>query len=132
MQEEDQRALALAPAWDDRMWEDVWERTIGPADRHRLAMALLRREQPDDRLAHRLQPELARRWRRSCVNYALGWGVFATFWLVIGVAAETSPQGGAVVTPWWMAMLGLSIVSVTLVLRWWIRDMAGPAPRRGR
>jgi hypothetical protein len=121
-------ATVAAPEWTERMWDDVWERTLGPVDRHRLAQALLRREQPQDRLALRVLPELARRWRRACTLYALGWGAFATFWVVIGVAAESGPEGAAVVTPWWMGMLGLAVVAVALVLRFWIRDMAGPPP----
>lgn len=120
---------APAPEWTDRVWDQVWERTIGVTDRHRLAVALMRREQPEDRLALRVLPELARRWRRTCIHYALGWGLFATFWVVIGIAAETGPDAAVVVTPWWMAILGYTIVVVALGIRAWVRDMAGPPPR---
>lgn len=118
------------PEWTDRMWEQVWERTVGQVERHRLAMALLRREQPQDRLALRLLPELARRWRRTALSYAVGWGLFATFWLVIGYAAESGPEGAVVVTPWWMGMLGIAVATVALTIRWWVRDMVDPRPRR--
>ena len=130
--EDDDVPIVLAPAWDDRMWEEVWERTVGQVERHRLSMMLLRREQPDpdDRLGVRLLPELARRWRRACAAYALGWGLFATFWAAIGAAAERSAESAVVVTPWWMALIGTAIVVVALSLRHWIRDMTELRPRR--
>lgn len=121
-------AVLLAPEWTDRTWEQVWERTIGQVERRRLAMALLRREQPPDRLALRLLPELARRWRRTCLTLALGWGAFVVFWATIGWAAESGPDGVPVVTPWWMSLLGTGVVVICLALRRWIRDMAGPPP----
>lgn len=122
-------ATTPAPEWTDRTWDQVWERTLGRVDRHRLAMALLRREQPDDRLALRVLPELARRWRRTALVYVFGWGLFTTFWLVIGYAAESGPDGVPVVTPWWMGMLGLTVISIALAIRFWVRDMVDPISR---
>lgn len=124
----DWQAPTVVPVWTDEMWDEMWERTLSQVQRHRLAVAVLRLEIPPDVLGRRIVPELARRWRRSCVAYAVGYGLFATFWLVIGVAVVL--EGGAVVTPWWMGGAGVIGVAIALGIRRRVRVIAGPPPRR--
>lgn len=120
----------VIPDWDDEMWEELWERTLGQVDRHRFALAVARREVPDDALARRVVPELARRWRTQCLVYTAVWGTFAWFWLMVGLA-EIDVRGEAVTAlPWLCAAIGAVITLGSLAFRHRIRLVARPH-RRG-
>lgn len=114
------------PAWDDRMWQDLWDRTLGQVERHRMVMMLWRREEPDDALARRVLPELARRWRGQALVYAVVWGLFAAFWLMVGVTDLGIPRETRTLVPWVCAAAGSVVVAACLWARWWF----GPTARR--
>jgi hypothetical protein len=125
-----------APAWTDRMWEDLWERTLGQSDRHRFAMAVLRREVPRDALARRVVPELARRWRTRCNVYIAVWGLFVGFWTMVLLAEFrlleenlAAGEADAAVSglPPWMIASGLVVVGATVLARRWFAPVAALA-----
>ena len=66
--------------WDERLWEDAWERLLSHPERHRIAVQVWRGEAPADPFEQRVATELARRWRRSARNLALLYGLWALFW----------------------------------------------------
>ncbi|MFP4310805.1 MAG: hypothetical protein ACLFS9_02335 [Nitriliruptoraceae bacterium] len=96
--------------WDDRMWEELWERTLGQPERHRLAMATLRREFPDDPLGRRVVPELARRWRSTARLHLWLHTVLGLFWLRVSFDIPTVSG-----TPWRLAN-ALALTSLAIAL----------------
>ena len=96
--------------YDDHTWEELWERTLGQLERHRIAMALLRREFPDDPLGRRILPELARRWRMTARVHLWLHAVHAVFWARISF--DIPPTAG---TPWRLANT-MSLSSLAVVL----------------
>ncbi len=66
--------------WDDRLWEDAWERLLSHPERHRIAVQVWRGELAADPFERRVSTELARRWRRTARNLALLYGLWAIFW----------------------------------------------------
>lgn len=95
--------------FDDRTWDELWERTLDRIERHRIARATLRREVPEDRLGRRLVPELARRWRRKARNQALFHLVWVLFWGSIMLAADGSA------TPAWTVSRMMAIFSALVI-----------------
>ena len=120
----ERRAPTPAPAWDDEMWEELWERTLSQVERHRLAVAVLRREVPGDALARRVVPELARQWRRRCVTLAIVWGLFAGFWVMTGVSEIRVRGESLTALPWWMATIGAAVVVSSLLFRHHVAPVA--------
>ena len=112
--------------FDDRDWEELWERTLGHIERHRLAMALLRREVPEDVLGRRVVPELARRWRLTAMLHIIGHTLHGTFWLLISLAL--SPLDG---TSWQLAngmtLMSLSVIAFCIAFRRYLRPVASIA-----
>jgi len=100
--------------WDDRMWEELWERTLGQPERHRLAMATLRREFPGDPLGRRVVPELARRWRGTTKVHLWLHAILGLFWLRVSFDIPTVSG-----TPWYLANT-LSLVSLTIAVGCWL------------
>lgn len=108
------------------MWQDLWDRTLGHVERHRMVVLLWRRGEPDDALARRVLPELARRWRGQALVHALAWGLFVAFWLMVGVADLGIPRETRTLVPWACAGVGSVVVGACLWARWWF----GPTARR--
>lgn len=96
--------------YDDRMWEELWERTLGQLERHRIAMATLRREFPPDPLGRRIVPELAHRWRGTAKVHLWVHATLAIFWGRISF--DIPPTAG---TPWALANT-MSLLSITIAL----------------
>lgn len=72
--------------WDDELWEQVWERTLNPIERHRIASHLWHRRVPDDPLELRVVAELRHRWRRRARNLAVLYGLWSLFWGLLAVS----------------------------------------------
>ncbi len=112
--------------FDDREWEELWERTLGQIERHRLAMSLLRREVPDDILGRRVVPELARRWRLSAMLHIIGHTLHATFWFLISLSL--SPLSG---TSWQLAngmtLMSLAVIAFCIGFRRYLHPVAALA-----
>ncbi len=109
--------------FNDREWEELWERTLGQIDRHRLAMSLLRREVPDDVLGRRVVPELARRWRWTALLHIVGHTLHAMFWWMISL--DLSPLS----SPSWqlanaMTLMSLSVIVFCVAFRRYLRPVA--------
>ena len=96
--------------YSDEMWEELWERTLGQLERHRIAMATLRREFPDDPLGRRIVPELARRWRGTAKLHLWLHLIHALFWARISF--DIPPTAGI---PWQLAN-SMALISVAVVL----------------
>ena len=107
----------------DREWEELWERTLGQIERHRLAMSLLRREGPDDVLGRRVVPELARRWRLTALFHIVGHALHAMFWWLISLGF--SPLDG---TSWQLAngmtLMSLAVIAFCIGFRRYLRPIA--------
>jgi hypothetical protein len=95
--------------YSDEMWEELWERTLGQLERHRIAMATLRREFPADPLGRRIVPELARRWRGTARLHLWLHAVHAVFWIRISFDIPTTAG-----TPWRLANT-MALVSLLIV-----------------
>lgn len=96
--------------YDDRMWEELWERTLGQLERHRIAMATLRREFPPDPLGRRIVPELAYRWRGTAKVHLWIHTIHAVFW---GRISFDIPATAG--TPWVLANT-MALISLVIVL----------------
>lgn len=71
---------------DDRIWDRVWERMLGPVERHGIAVAVWRRRIPTDLFDARVAGELARRWRRRALNLAVVYALWTLFWGAIALS----------------------------------------------
>ena len=96
--------------YSDEMWEELWERTLGQVERHRIAMATLRREFPDDPLGRRIVPELAYRWRGTARLHLWLHALHALFWGRISFDIPATA-----VTEWRLANT-MTLISVVVVL----------------
>lgn len=65
---------------DDRVWDRVWERMLGPVERHEIAVSLWRRRPTREVFEARIAVELARRWRRQIRNLMVLYGLWCLFW----------------------------------------------------
>lgn len=70
--------------WDDHTWDQIWERTLNQAERHHIAMSVLRRRLPSTPLEQRVARELARRWGRRAVTLSVVYALWTLFWGGIG------------------------------------------------
>ncbi len=70
--------------WDDRLWDQVWKRTLSHVERHSIAMAVLRRRLPTDAFQERIARELANRWSRHAVTLGSVYLLWTLFWGAIG------------------------------------------------
>lgn len=108
--------------WDDRMWEELRERTLGHAERHRLAMATLGREFPGEAFGRRIVPELTRRWRGTAKVHLWLHLILGLFWL--RVSFDIPPISG---TPWCLAntmsMLSLAIAGGCVFFRRYLHPL---------
>lgn len=79
-------ATAVPPRldWDDELWVEVWDRLLGPVERHAIARDVWRRRLPDDDFHAQIAIELAHRWRRTARNLAVLYTLWTVFWGVIG------------------------------------------------
>jgi hypothetical protein len=112
--------------WDDRTWEQVWERTLDHVERHHIAMSVLRRRLPDTPLERRVARELAQRWARHAVFLAVVYGLWTLFWAAIGW--DMTGRYGAATARLPMVCAGIGGAAVTVCLAF-CRSMA--ALRRG-
>jgi hypothetical protein len=71
--------------FDDRLWDDVWERNLNAVERHAIAMDVWRRRQPDDEFEAMIALELARRWRRHVRSLVVLYGLWTWFWGALAV-----------------------------------------------
>ena len=120
----------LAPppiAYDDEVWDQLWEREFDHLDRYRYGRAVWRAELPEDVLGRRVVPELARRWRRRAVVYAVAWAVFTVFWVAIGVDTVVRYGAEGSRLPWQLATLGSTVIGGCLAARAWFRRTAEPS-----
>lgn len=101
---------------NDEMWEELWERTLDRVDRYRISRTTWRREFPLDPLEKRLVPELARRWRRSARNHAIGHMLWLAFWGSIAVAADPA-EGPAEQLGAAMATFSLLVIVSMVMIR---------------
>lgn len=69
---------------DDETWRLVWERTLSHAERHEIAMSVLRRRPPADPFERRLAAALAHRWRRHAAVLTVPYLLWSLFWGAIG------------------------------------------------
>lgn len=69
--------------WDDVLWDDVWERVLGPVERHTIGLDVCRARLSDDRFEAQVGIELARRWRRRARNLATVYSCWVVFWSLI-------------------------------------------------
>jgi len=102
---------------DDRVWERVWDRMLGPVERHSIAVAVWRGRLPRERFEARVAVELARRWRSQAVGLAIVWALWSAFW---GAIAMTDWRGDAALSSWYSpgcALLGLTAIGVCLAVR---------------
>jgi hypothetical protein len=111
---------------DDELWEEIWERTLDAVERHRIARTTMLRGFPLDPLEKRLVPELARRWRRSARNHAIGHLIWFTFFSAIALSADASQPAETFGTA--MASFSAFVVSTMLAARFWL----APVTRYGR
>ncbi len=101
--------------WDDRLWDEVWERQLGHVQRHTIAMEVFwRRRLPgDDLFSARVGAELARRWRRSARNFAIGYALWTLFWGALAyhmfVAERAAEPNPTLIAP---VMAGLGLVAI--------------------
>jgi hypothetical protein len=108
--------------FSDELWEEVWERTLDRVERHQVAVAVCRRELPDEPLHRRLVPELARRWRRAARNHAVAHLLWIAFWATIAVSA--SPGGPAARIGGGMTTFSALVVLVCLLVRRYLVPVA--------
>ena len=69
--------------WDDRLWDDAWERLLTHPERHYIAVRAWRGELPADPFEALIAHELVRRWRRQARNLAFLYGVWIVFWTAL-------------------------------------------------
>jgi len=114
-------AGAAGFVWDDRLWQEVWDRHLSAVERHALAMDVLRRRWPPDPFERSVVAELARQWRRTARVLAVAWSVWVLFW---GGIAVSDP---ALALAWAMASVGLLVdAAVRVFLRRLRSHAAGP------
>ena len=104
---------------DDELWEEIWERTLDAVERHRISRTTMLREFPLDPLEKRLVPELARRWRRSARNHAIGHLIWFTFFSAIALSADAS-QPAAETFGTSMASFSAVVLSTLVAARLWL------------
>lgn len=110
--------------WDDELWDQVWERTLGPIERHSIAMHVVRRRLPEDLFESRICAELARRWRRTSRNLALLYAIWTLFWGMLAVHDATSDGAlESLLTPT-NAAVGMLAIGVCLAFRAYVRPVA--------
>lgn len=109
--------MAEAHRWDDRSWEQVWDRMLGPVQRYHFAMALWRQEIPDEPFDRRVVVELARRWRRRAITLIVLWGLWIAYWTVLVRAEITLRSADSVGFPLSMVLLGATAVAFCLHAR---------------
>ncbi len=116
---------ALPPlAFDDEAWDRLWEREFDHLDRYRYGRSVWLAELPEDVLGRRVVPELARRWRRRAVVYAVAWAAFTLFWLAIGIDTVARYGGEGSRLPWQLATVGATVIGGCLAARAWFRRTA--------
>lgn len=110
--------------WDDELWDRVWERTLGPVERHSIAMHVVRRRLPEDLFESRICAELARRWRRTSRNLALLYATWTLFWGMLAVHDAVSDGGlQSLLTPA-NTVVGLLAIGACLAFRAYVRPVA--------
>jgi hypothetical protein len=110
--------------WDDRLWEQVWDRTLGPAERFAIGRDVWRRRVPDDRFHARVAVELARRWRTRAVVLASVYALWVAFWgtlLWSDLRADGALKGGLHVGA---VVVGIVAIGACVASRRWLRDQA--------
>ncbi len=112
---------------DDELWEEIWERTLYAVERHRIARTTMLRAFPLDPLEKRLVPELARRWRRTARNHAIGHMIWFAFFAAIALSADASAPSETFGTA--MASFSALVVSTMVAARTWLAPVTAMAVR---
>ncbi len=109
-------ARRVAPEWDDRLWDQVWERNLTQVERHNTGLAVLRQRQPGSPFEDLVASELAHRWRRRSLVLGAVWAIWTAFWGALVVAplpddVDPSPLPRACV------VFGVVVIAGCLVAR---------------
>lgn len=116
--------------WDDRLWEQVWDRTLNPMERHRIARHLWHRRVPDDPLERTVVAELRHRWRRRARNLAILYGLWTLFWGLLALSdVRTDLAFRSLLTPG-CTLVGVLAVGACFAVRHRLRAAAVPAAIR--
>ncbi|MDX1659713.1 MAG: hypothetical protein R3343_12900 [Nitriliruptorales bacterium] len=113
--------------WDDRLFEEVWERHLNVAERHGIAMRVLRRQLPDEIFEARVATELSRQWRRRARNLAVLYMLWTIFWAALTWKAwdARGMVSGLTVS---CVLVGVAAVAVCFGLRRYLRDYSRRYP----
>jgi hypothetical protein len=95
-------------SWDDRTWDEVWERVLDRAERHAIAMAVLRRRLPGGAMEDRIAVELSRRWVRKALSLAVLYLTWTLFWGALAPRVDDPP------VPAWCAAVGVLAVGACI------------------
>lgn len=121
--------MSDAYRFDDRTWEQVWERLLGPHERHRIASSVWQGDIPDEPFEGRVAVELAFRWRRRAVFQSVLWTCWIAYWWLWFRAELTYSTWPGPLLPLALMLLGAAIVGFAIYAR---RRVADIAQLRGR
>ncbi len=102
---------------DDRLWDDVWERTLGHVERHHIARSVWSRAEPSDTFVAILGFELAHRWRARARNLAVVYGLWCLFWGAIAAVATGDPGGDVGLLPVVLTLVGVVAIGACCAVR---------------
>lgn len=109
--------MSTGITWDDKTWDEVWERLLDQFERHNIAMAVLRGRLPSTTFERGIALELARRWRRHAVTLAVVYSVWTAFWSAIGWDAVQRYGTSAAGVPLWCAAIGVAAIAACGIFR---------------
>ncbi len=121
--------MSDAYRFDDRTWEQVWERLLGPHDRHRIASHVWHGDLPDEPFEGRVAIELAYRWRRRAIYQGVLWSLWVAYWWMWFRAELVYNTWPGPLLPLSLMLLGGAIVGFAVYAR---RRVADIARLRGR
>lgn len=113
--------------WDDELWAMVWDRHLGPVERHAIGMDVLRRRLPDELFEARVATELARQWRRRARNLIVVYALWTAFWGLLGWGAWTG-RGIIEGLQLGCVLVGIAAIAGCLMMRRYLRSYAAQYP----
>jgi hypothetical protein len=119
---------AAAIDWDAALWDRVWERMLGPVERHSVAVAVWRRRLPEEPFEAVVAVELARRWRMQAVKLALVYGLWTLFWGALAWSDWRADDSIEIALCPACTVVGLVAVTACFAVRRYLREpnRAGP------